>query len=901
MIGHRLLGRRTHAAPVPSIAGWEHWLDALALGGVLATLGTVLQPDLLLTPTLPAGGDTPSHYATAVYLRDSLLPNGRLSGWAPGNYAGFPILQFYFPLSFLLIILFGTVLPFPVAFKLGTVLGTVALPVSAYALVRLLGFRFPTPMLAAGATTVFLLQGGNSMWGGNIQSTLAGEFAFSLGLALAFLFLGTMWVGLRADRGAVANAVLLACVGLAHGYTLLFAGLSTLVLPALVPHHWRALRYLATVYTLAFCLLGAWLLPLLANLPYATAFAPAWFIADWTEILPKPFWSPAIVAAAWTAWLLWNRLRSGLSINGAVLYLWYGFAISAVGYLLGPWIHVVDVRFIPFGQVLLVLLAALALGECGRFVRWAPLVAVPAMGVLMAWSIADVPQLSTWIRWNYSGLEQKPLWQPYRDVNQVLAGTANDPRVVYEHSTLNNSAGSPRVFESLPLFSGRSTLEGLYLQASPTAPFVFYLQAELSKEQSCPFSHVACTRVDVPHGLRHMKLFNARDIIAVSDELKRALHQHDDVTSIATIPPYEVFRFTGDAAAFRYVEPLSFEPVLMDTLRWKDLSYQWFRLIDQIDVHVVFPVNVDARELIRFRSILPEDLTALPHHPLALPTAGPVTSRLSHETIEFETPYVGHPHLIKVSYHPNWHVEGASTIYLVSPSFMLVYPERTHVRLWYGPRTPEHLGMVLTVGAAIVAGWLAWNARRNRTPDSTADRLEWVGTLAGHTAAGLPILLLIVASVLRVIEPVPDVMLNEGIQARDRGELDKAEELFRLALKESPASGVGEQAAYYLGIVQFLRGDMEGTIRLFQDMIRIYPTSPFVPEGYYHIGLAHLKAGRTPQARTVWEKVVHEFRETAWAIHARDRLAELPAESHVRGEAGRGATPVRTERSSRLP
>ena len=893
MIGNGLLGGRLGARPVLSFAGCDHWLDALALGGVLATLGTVLQPDVLLSPTLPAGGDTPSHYATAVYLRDRLLPSGQLSGWAPGNYAGFPILQFYFPLSFLLILLLGTVLPLPIAFKVGTVLGTFALPVAAYALVRLLGFRFPSPALASGAAAVFLLQCGNSMWGGNLQSTLAGEFAFSLGFALAFLFLGTMWVGIRAGRGAVANAVLLAAVGLAHGYTLLFAGLATLVLPALVPHPWRALRYLVTVYLLAFCLLGAWLIPLLANLPYTTAFAPAWFIASWTEVLPTPLWAPAAVAAAWTAWLLWNRLRWGAVIDRAVLYLWYGIAISAVGYLLGPWIHVVDVRFIPFGQVLVGILAALALGEVGNARRWGPVFSVPAMAALLLWSITDAPQLTNWIRWNYSGLEQKSLWQPFRDVNQSVTGTANDPRVVYEHSTVNNSAGSPRMFETLPLFSGRSTLEGLYLQASPTAPFVFYLQAELSKEQSCPFTHVACTRMDVRHAVRHLKLFNARDIIAVSQELKHALSQQEDVTSVATFSPYEVFRLAGGESAFRYVEPLPFEPVLMEGGRWKDVSYQWFRMVDQIDVHVVFPVNVGAHELTRFRSVLPEDLTALPHRPLVLPNAGPVESRLTDDTIEFETPYVGHPHLIKVSYHPNWHVEGASTIYLVSPSFMLVYPEQPHVRLWYGPRSPERLGMVLTAGAVVAACWLAWRSRRKRSDIVTArPRLEWLGIFAGRSAAALPIVLLLAASVLRAVQPVPDVMLNEGIQARDRGELDKAEDLFRRALKESPASGVGEQAAYYLAIVQFLRGDMEGTIRLFQEMIRVYPTSPFVPEGYYHIGLAHLKAGRMPDARLVWQKVLREFGESAWAVHSRDRLAELPAEPHANGKTNASLAPV---------
>lgn len=886
MIGRRVADRAglpsvRSSVGIQSSAGWERWVDALALGGVLAVLATILPPDLLLTPTIPAGGDTPSHYATAVYLRDRLLPNGQLSGWTPGNYAGFPILQFYFPLVFLLIVLLGTALPFPVAFKLGTVLGTALLPLSAYVLVRLLGFRFPTPTLAAGATVVFLLQDGNAAWGGNLQSTLAGEFAFSLGFALSLLFLGTVWAGVRAGRGAVANGVLLACLGLAHGYALLFAGCSVLVLIAIADDCWRALRYLVMVYALAFCLLGAWLLPLLANLPNTTAFAPAWFIASWTEVLPKTFWPPVLLAGLWTIGLGWKRIRLGAP-PGAAAYLWYGASMSASGYLLGPWLHVVDVRFLPFGQVLLVLLGAIALGEFARRLRLGPLLGFLATGALIAWSASQAVQLPGWIKWNYSGLEQKPLWPAYRDVTRLLAGSVADPRVVYEHSMIHNGAGSPRVFESLPLFAGRSTLEGLYLQASPTAPFVFYLQAELSKEASCPFSHLACTRFHVAHALRHLQLFNVREIIAVSQELKSALRARHDVDSIAQIPPYEVFRLQGEDDLFRYVEPLAVEPVLVQTSRWKEVAYQWFRLIEGLDVHLVFPINVRSEQLTRFTSITPDQLLSLPRRPIERPDAGPVVSRVFEDAIEFDTPYPGYPHLIKVSYHPNWHVQGAGAIYLVSPSFMLVYPEVRHVRLWYGPRWPERIGAGLSMAGLLLSFLVARCLRRERlaAPGRLGPVGEWLGKGCGLAAAGLPIVLLVAAGALRVLEPVPGVLLNEGIQARDRGNYETADALFRRILDRAPASGAAEQAAYYLAIVQYLRGDMEGTIRLFYDMIRVYPTSPFVPEGYYHIGLAHLRSNRISVARTTFQKVVQDFSDTAWARYAQDRLAELQAGSY---------------------
>ncbi len=57
-----------------------------------------LQPHLLLTNTTPSGGDMGAHVWGPAYLRDTLLPSGRITGWTMDWYAGFPALTFYFPL-----------------------------------------------------------------------------------------------------------------------------------------------------------------------------------------------------------------------------------------------------------------------------------------------------------------------------------------------------------------------------------------------------------------------------------------------------------------------------------------------------------------------------------------------------------------------------------------------------------------------------------------------------------------------------------------------------------------------------------------------------------------------------------------------------------------------------------
>ena len=69
----------------------------------------------------------------------------RVTGWTPDWYAGFPAGQFYFPVPTLLIVLMNVVMPYNVAFKIGTALGSLLLPIAAYVLGRRLRARVPRP------------------------------------------------------------------------------------------------------------------------------------------------------------------------------------------------------------------------------------------------------------------------------------------------------------------------------------------------------------------------------------------------------------------------------------------------------------------------------------------------------------------------------------------------------------------------------------------------------------------------------------------------------------------------------------------------------------------------------------------------------------------------------------
>jgi uncharacterized membrane protein len=78
---------------------------------------------------------------------------------------------------------------------------------------------------------------------------------------------------------------------------------------------------------------------------------------------------------------------------------------------------------------------------------------------------------------------------------------------------------------------------------------------------------------------------------------------------------------------------------------------------------------------------------------------------------------VGVPHLIKVSYFPNWKAEGADGPWRASPSLMVVVPTQPDVTLEFGRTWAEWGGLSLTaLGVLALVSRLIEFFRRKRTP-----------------------------------------------------------------------------------------------------------------------------------------------------------------------------------------
>lgn len=368
---------------------WEHVAGLVVLLGCTYLLLKVLQPNLLLRDTTTNGGDMGAHVWWPRFLADNWFGKLRLSGWAPDWYAGFPVGHFYFPLPAVMIAIGDVFLPYNVSFKLVSASGVVALPSAAYAFA--IGMRAPWPAAPAFAlaSVATLVQTRWTIYGGNLASTLAGEFSFTMGLAFALFFLGALAYTLRTGRRAWLAAVLLAAAVLCHIVVALFAAVAA-VFVWLVHRPLRSWRWALPVGLVAALLSAIWWFPLLAQQDYTTNMRYEKLCdgpIEWERrlgVVPVPVTGTVENPTIWDCvqdnlfdFPVWEWMLVGAAIVGAGWFrrrttlVLLGVAASfGVLFKVWPEHHVWNSRFLPFWFLCVTFLAAMGAVEVARFVSW---------------------------------------------------------------------------------------------------------------------------------------------------------------------------------------------------------------------------------------------------------------------------------------------------------------------------------------------------------------------------------------------------------------------------------------------------------------------------------------------------------------------------------------------------
>ncbi|MGC9965211.1 MAG: 6-pyruvoyl-tetrahydropterin synthase-related protein [Syntrophobacteraceae bacterium] len=664
----------------------------------------------LFESTLIAGGDTPSHFISAVAISRGLRAFFSPVTWINGAFGGFPLFLQYFPLPFYMTAIVSLAVSLKIAFKLVTLAAIIPLPAAAYLCLRRLGYQQNTAAIGAALSLPFLFMTENSMWGGNILSSLSGEFAFGISLIFYVIFTGKLYADISSRKSPWGASVLESLIALSHGYGVVQSAMGT----AYFLLRGGGLRYILKLHAAAFGLAAFWLLPLLWRISWNSPFVNSWRFTSWAEIAPPLLW-PSFAGVLMIALSgirgLFTR-KTGFaaifkdSIEGPEFYLFWQSAIALLAFCLAPYMGLADSRFLPFAHIMAALLGAVGWGRfLSRLPRPNLWLAAFFIGII-ALSLTRLTAVDSWIQWNYSGMESKPLWNSYSHLNQYLSGDRNSPRVVYEHSEITNGAGSTRAFELLPYYSGRSTLEGLYMQSSLSSPFVFYIQSEFTEIPSCNYSQYHYSRPDPNRAADHLRLFNVSQVIAASNNIANALDYSPAYELTMTFPPYRIYRLRQRADS--YVEPLRFKPLRIPPRDWRKVQFEWFRK-SSLRVPLVVasqdsPGNFwkdlqfydgtperipevpfqQAPEAPDSKTPIPE--TSVPRPPNAWPADSEIRARadLGDGRITIDTSKPGHPLWIKVSYHPDWRItEGAGELYPASPAFMLLVPRTPRVVLTF--------------------------------------------------------------------------------------------------------------------------------------------------------------------------------------------------------------------------
>lgn len=771
--------------PARTFPSLQLFSTIVIVGGAMLFLLATLHPGLIFKNNTPTGGDMGAHVWGPAFLRDNLLSNIRLSGWTMDWYSGFPIYRFYMVVPALFIVLLDVVLPYGIAFKIVAVAGIVALPLCAWAFGRLARFVYPLPELFAVAATLFLYDESFTIYGGNIASTMAGEFSFSISLAFGVLGLGFLARGLDSGKYRTTAAVLIALSALSHGIVLIFVFGGAAVMVLLHAGR-RRLMFGVTTIGAAVLLAAFWVFPFLTAHKYMTDMKyeprPSG-AADsfWDMYFPlTPFWDIVIMTLALVGFAasVLRRRVIGVWLGVMMVLLFIGVYITrdslpVIGLLWNP-------RLLPFLYLCRYFLVMIGLWSIAAAVlrlistergattdgpwfvtshhvlrnatAWCVAVGVlciigfrfqqlPGGSILTkadgtsqyAWGPFRAKSdnksfVDGWARWNFEGYEGKGSYGEYHGIVETMKRLGEDPnhgcgRALWENSGDLNKYGTTMALMLLPFWTDGciGSQEGLFFEAAGTTPYHFISAAAMSKQSSNPVRELRYDNNDAGKGVRYLQELGVRYYMAYTTEAVNSAASQPALLEVARSGPWVVY----EVEASDWVVPMTKQPVVVNERegdqreRWLELGSSWFQHGEEwaatpvddgpdswqrIDVEVDLDRRVgepgDPSRNVDIVTPVQEIKS------VDLPAVQISDFKRGQDSVSFKVDKVGVPVLVRVSFFPNWKVDGAEGPYRAAPNMMVVIPTDNEVRLHYSSSMIDKVAYLLTlIGIVVVVYW----------------------------------------------------------------------------------------------------------------------------------------------------------------------------------------------------
>ena len=266
----------------------------------------------------------------------------------------------------------------------------------------------------------------------------------------------------------------------------------------------------------------------------------------------------------------------------------------------------------------------------------------------------------------------------------------------------------------------------------------------MSQNSSNPVRELRYTDNNASVGVPMLQKMGIKYVMVFTDAAKKQAASRGDLALVAESGPWRVYR----VADSDMVVPLKVQPVVVNKRpgdqreRNLELGTSWFQHSDEwlaipvddgpaswqrIDVQVDTGRRIGEAPLKPGRKV---DIVvpAGTIQKVELPDITVSNYHMGDQDVSFDVSQVGVPVLVKVSYFPNWQVDGADGPYRIAPNFMVVVPTSKHVRLHYEPSGSDRMFYLATLAGILLMAFWRWRGdvrHRNAHPFLLAPSEPW--------------------------------------------------------------------------------------------------------------------------------------------------------------------------------
>ncbi len=706
----------------------------------------LLRVDLIFIDNTPTGGDMGAHVVPIKYFIENFASSFKINGWSNDWFAGYPLYFFYFPFPAILTYLFNLIVPYGVAFKL-MVAGSIVLVIySIEKLFRKEDYLFSH--IGIGAGLMFALTESFTIYGGNLASTLAGQFSFTYSLGFANLAIYYITKSKHKYKVPISSIFLSLCL-LSHLIPFM------LYLPAysiywLIKKDKIQLKIISIfIFT---TMVTRFIVPLIYNLEFTTNMS----YTPYTRL--KDLIKPDILPYAFLLFLfLLGRFNFKKLIENKTfsLFEFYLLLMSVSLYFFVPEGALWNGRLVPFfnlGIIIiffkmidfllndilqfqqgklntnLLILSSIVVCIYIFYDKWFEfnryklfvfgIIGLTFLGLVLFYNssyklfnlgvfvfiMSSMSFLPHWVNWNFTGYEGKEDWQEietlYSSLEKLPPG-----RIMWEPNSDLNKYGTPMVLMTIPLFTDHSSMEGLYFDSSITTPFHFIAVSGLAEKPSNPVGGLSYINNDFEKGVEYLNDLGVDYFITYTESIRDKAMNNKDLSLLFVSDPFSLFEIETNKIELvnqriEIFPRISFYERTSSSL-FRDTKYQNF----------FEKAYNNFKHLDEYRVVeLPTEVNLKPSNHVDLKISDLI---ISSDVIKFTTNKPNELHIIKVSYFPNWKIDKGLGPYRISPSFMAIVPYESNVLLSFERTNIETYSFYIGLFSLVLSLILFWRVKQN--------------------------------------------------------------------------------------------------------------------------------------------------------------------------------------------